>query len=382
MGLQSPYPQFESGRRLHRLQATGQNPGRFCVISARMGTIGSWVSLPRVSLPHNFDGLELLSLVNVLVSLILLGLVPVLIQWVARAIGYRRASGRSFKKLGRLGRVPEDVRPVADEIILERARRRGAKRRHDPAYAQMRTQPKPKFSEEQLHALKAARSSVRNEYLEHVRPGFYHYVIIFMVASVAGLVLEMVFMFITAGRTELRVGLVWGPFSPLYGFGACLLTMVLWNFRTAPTIHVFLVSALLGGGLEQTTGMLMENLFHAQSWTYLGLPDAITQWIAWRFLFGWGFIGLVWCRLIMPEVIYRIGEPGGRMQVALVAVLTTFLIVDMLATVYCFYRKSQRDLGIPPANVVDRYVDERFSDEFIERRFQNLVVGEQLEPNK
>ena len=318
---------------------------------------------------------------TVLLILMLVGIVYVAIQWATRTFGYRRASGRSFRRLALRGRVPDEMRELADEVVLDRQRRRAARKRHDPAYAQMRTKPKPRLSREQVKALKAARLEVRNEYLDHMHPGFYHYVILFMIASVAGLLLEMTWMFVSAGRTELRVGLVWGPFSPLYGFGAVLLTMALWNFREAPPVQVFFVSAALGGGLEQTTGMLMENLFHAQSWTYLGLPDAITQWVAWRFLFAWGVIGLVWCRFVMPEVIYRIGEPTSRAQVVVVALLTTFLVVDMLATVYCFYRKAQRDVGIPPASAVDAYVDEHFSDEFIANRFQNLVVGEDLAPN-
>ena len=63
------------------------------------------------------------------------------------------------------------------------------------------------------------------------------------------------------------------------------------------------------------------------------------------------------------------------------SLLTAFLILDMLMTVFCFYRKAQRDAGILPANSVEAYVDRHFSDEFIEDRFQNLVVGKDLAPN-
>lgn len=321
-------------------------------------------------------------MVSVLLILILVGLVVFFVQQAVRSIGYRHANGYSFRQLVRRGQVPQELHQSADEVILDRHRRRSARRHHDPAYSNMRTRPRRLLSTEQVKALRRAREAVRNEYLEHLHPGYYQYIIIFMVASVAGLVLEMLFMFITAGRTELRVGLVWGPFSPLYGFGAVLLTIVLWNFRTAPVMQVFFVSAVLGGGLEQTTGMLMENLFHAQSWTYIGLPDAITQWVAWRFLLAWGIIGIIWCRIVMPEVLYRIGEPTSRMQVVIVACMTTFLVIDMFATVFCFYRKAQRDVGIPPANPFEAYVDTRFSDEFIADRFQNLVVGKSLDPNK
>ena len=321
-------------------------------------------------------------MVTILLIVLALALAYVLVTRAVNARGYRLANGKSFRKLARRGKLPKEIADAADEVILDRQRRNSARLRHDPAYADLKTQPKPKLSSEQVKALKRARLNVRDEWLDHMRPGFYQYVIIFMVASVAGLILEMTWMLISSGRTELRVGLVWGPFSPLYGFGACLLTMVLWNFRTAPKAQVFFISALLGGGLEQTTGMLMEDLFHAQSWTYIGLPDAITQWIAWRFLFAWGVLGLVWCRVVMPEVIYRIGEPTNRRQIVIVSLMTAFLVVDMLATVFCFYRKACRDAGIPPHNAVEEYVDSRFNDEFIANRFQNLVVGEDLEPNK
>ena len=321
-------------------------------------------------------------MVTILLIVLALALAYVLVTRAVNARGYRLANGKSFRKLARRGKLPKEIADAADEVILDRQRRNSARLRHDPAYADLKTQPKPKLSSEQVKALKRARLNVRDEWLDHMRPGFYQYVIIFMVASAAGLILEMTWMLISSGRTELRAGLVWGPFSPLYGFGACLLTMVLWNFRTAPKTQVFFISALLGGGLEQTTGMLMEDLFHAQSWTYIGLPDAITQWIAWRFLFAWGVLGLVWCRVVMPEVIYRIGEPTNRRQIVIVSLMTAFLVVDMLATVFCFYRKACRDAGIPPHNSVEEYVDSRFNDEFIANRFQNLVVGEDLEPNK
>ena len=321
-------------------------------------------------------------MITILLIILAIVLAYVCVSHVVRAVGYRLARGRSFRKLAHRGKVSPEVAASADEVILDRQRRRSARKSHDPAYANLKTKARPKLSAEQVQVLREARREVRDEWLDQMTPGLYHYVIIFTVASIAGLILEMVWMFVSSGRTELRVGLVWGPFSPIYGCGACLLTMVLWRFRTASNLHIFVVSALLGGGLEQTGGMVMENLFHAQSWTYLGLPDAITQWIAWRFLFAWGVLGLVWCRIVMPEVIYRIGEPTNRMQVVFVTIMMAFLVLDVLMTFLCFYRKTERDAGVPAQNAIESYIDWRYNDQFIAGRFQNLVIGEDLEPNK
>lgn len=311
-------------------------------------------------------------MVNTLVVIIMLAALVLGTRYVVHSVELRLAKGKHFRQTLDDAHTPQDVRDTLHKIEQhEKARKRTGSH----------TSTRPRLSREQKQSLRIARKKARDAYLDETRPGLYHYVIIFVIASFLGLVIEMTFMAITSGRTESRVGLVWGPFSPLYGFGACLLTMVLWNFRHSPWYQVFFVSSVLGGGLEQLTGMLMNYFGHAQSWTYIGLPDALTQWIAWRFLIMWGFIGLFWSKIAMPEIIYRIGEPTSRMQVFFIGVLTAALILDMCATLYCFYRKGQRDAGVAPANIVDVYVDKHFSNEFIEDRFENLVVDQQLAPN-
>ena len=187
-------------------------------------------------------------------------------------------------------------------------------------------------------------------------------------------------MLVTAGLTQSRVGLVWGPFSPLYGFGATFLTVVSFELRKhhATWWQIFLSAVVIGGSLEQVTGWGMETLFHAQSWTYSYLPDAITQWVAWRFLFFWGVIGLVWSKVVMPELLYRIGEPTTRRQIVFTALLAAYLTADISMTLVCFNRQAARDRGVPARGAFEEWVDEHYSDEWIASRFQNLVVGQQL----
>lgn len=89
---------------------------------------------------------------------------------------------------------------------------------------------------EKIHSTKVKRES----YLDAMHMGWYQVVILFVVGSMAGLLLEEIWMLITAGLTESRVGLVWGPFSPLYGAGAVLLTLISYQLRRrhAPNVVV------------------------------------------------------------------------------------------------------------------------------------------------
>lgn len=274
-------------------------------------------------------------------------------------------AGRSFKKLLRQGRIDAGV--YADAVWSE-VNRFGHKKL------------RAKISKEQQRVIRDARRQLRDDFLNDNRPGFYQYLIIFLVASVLGLILETIWMFVAYGVLESRVGLVWGPFSPLYGCGAVLLTVVLWRLRDQPTWMIFLISAGLGGILEQLAGWSMETVMHAWSWSYLHFPDHITQWVAWRFLIVWGLLGVAWCKVIMPELLYRIGEPTSRRQAVVVSFLTAFIALDIAMTVACFWRAGKREEGVPPQNVFEEYVDRHFGDEFIKGKFENLKMDSDERP--
>ena len=229
-----------------------------------------------------------------------------------------------------------------------------------------------------LFARWRASAAAVDEYLDHLHLSWYQVVILFFLGSMAGLLIEEVWMLATAGLTENRVGLVWGPFSPLYGLGAVLLTLLSFFLRSrgARAWQVFLVSALVGGVLEQLTGWSMSTFFDAESWTYLHLPDHITQWVAWRFLAFWGLLGLTWSRAVMPRLLYQIGMPTTRRQAVFVTLVAVYLVADIAMTLVCFDRKTERDAGVPPANAFEQWVDTNYSDEFIAARFENLKIGD------
>ena len=245
-----------------------------------------------------------------------------------------------------------------------------------------KTHSKPKLTWEQRREIAKADLEFRDRYLDKLNLGFYQIVIIFVIGSFLGLIIEEIWMYATAGLTEGRYGLVWGPFSPLYGTGAVILTLVCWPMRQkhAKWWVIFLVSVVLGGLLEQLTGWSMMIFFHAESWSYLHLPDHITQWVAWRFLFFWGLIGLVWCNVLMPTLVYAIGQPTTRRQVIFISLLAVYLVADISMTIICFQRQNMRDAGVPPQNAFEQWVDTNYSDEFIESRFENLTIDKSGNP--
>ena len=65
---------------------------------------------------------------------------------------------------------------------------------------------------------------------------------LFVAGSVFGLVVETAFHAIVYGGYESRAGLVWGPFSPIYGVGAGVLTVSLNRFYHSHNLIIFLIA--------------------------------------------------------------------------------------------------------------------------------------------
>ncbi len=67
------------------------------------------------------------------------------------------------------------------------------------------------------------------------------------------------------GVYEERAGFLFGPFSPIYGFGACIITTILNKFTNKNFIIIFIISALLGGFFEYFVSVYLEVCFGIQS---------------------------------------------------------------------------------------------------------------------
>ncbi|MDI9591273.1 MAG: putative ABC transporter permease [Acidobacteriota bacterium] len=236
---------------------------------------------------------------------------------------------------------------------------------------------RPRLTRRQRRYVRKAEALARERYLATMHLNWFHVVSVFLIASFLGLVIEQLYTYAVYGLTESRVGLVWGPFSPLYGFGAVLLTLICWALRrrSAPWWAIFATGVVVGGVLEQATGWGMETLFHASSWDYTGYPGALSKWVSVPYLFFWGALGLFWEQVIMPDVLYRIGMPSTVRQVVFVAMLALYIASDIFMTVACFGRMAARDQGVPAQTPFQEWIDMHYSDRFIAGRFQNLVVS-------
>ncbi len=107
----------------------------------------------------------------------------------------------------------------------------------------------------------------------YIQLNFFNLFWVFMVCCVLGLIIEVIYHMVVVdpGVYQDRAGLLFGPFSPIYGCGAVLLTIALNRFYKANPIIIFIVSAIIGGVFEAFVSWFMQTAFGAVAWDYTGM---------------------------------------------------------------------------------------------------------------
>ena len=195
---------------------------------------------------------------------------------------------------------------------------------------------------------------------------------LFVFGSFIGTILETIWAFCVDGHFEMCVGMVYGPFIPVYGGGACFLTAALYKLYKLNDTLVFVISAFVGAGFEYFCSWLQEQMFGTVSWDYSDTPFNLDGRTNLMYALIWGFLGLVWVRYLYPwtaKLIEKIPKRAG-------AIITTFLIVFMafngFMSVTATARWTQRTERVPASNSFEEYLDEKFDNEKMEFLFPGM----------
>lgn len=201
---------------------------------------------------------------------------------------------------------------------------------------------------------------------------------IFFLGSILGVVIETLFCLMTRGHYENRVGVIWGPFNPVYGFGCVALTLGLYFLRFHRDLHILFFGAIIGNAVEYFCSWAQEQVFGSTSWDYSSMPYNINGRICLLYGLFWGILACYWIKNIFPLLnawILRIPQRIGK---ALTWVLCVLLCADMALSAWAVLRWVERDQGTPPRNAVERFFDARFGDERMQMLFPNMTFTSEL----
>ena len=204
---------------------------------------------------------------------------------------------------------------------------------------------------------------------------FYKLACLFFIGAFLGDIIETIFCRLTAGVWMSRSSVVYGPFSIVWGFGAVLLTAILYRYRDRSDSFVFLFGTVLGGAYEYICSVLSELVFGTVFWDYSHLPFNLGGRINLLYCFFWGIAAVMWLKLCYPRLSNLIEKLPMRVGKILTWVLIVFMAINMLISALALGRYTQRNTTPDPEpTALGQLLDQRFPDERMERIYPNAII--------
>lgn len=198
---------------------------------------------------------------------------------------------------------------------------------------------------------------------------------VFLVSSMLGAGIEMVFCRVTGGVWMNRSSLLYGPFSVVWGFGAVVLTVVLQRLAQKPDRHVFLAGCIVGGVYEYLCSVFTEYVFGTVFWDYSHMPLNLGGRINLMYCIFWGLLAVLWLRVLYPPMdraIERIPPLTGKI---ITWILIGLMLCNALLTSSAMLRyTARRTAPSESTNIIEQFLDDRYPDSYMEQRWPNMIV--------
>ena len=203
---------------------------------------------------------------------------------------------------------------------------------------------------------------------------FYKLVWIFIIGCIIGFCVEMIWCYINNGYFESRKGLLYGPFSPVYGFGGVLLTVSLYRLRSTNSLLVFIVSAVIGAAFEYACSLFQEMAFGTVSWEYSDTPLNLGGRTNLQYAIFWGLLGMIFIKSTYPFLSNLIEKLPNRLGKWLTWVFLIFMVLNMLVSAVAVRRWTDRRMGHEADNSFTQFIDKLYPDDFMEKVYPNMTV--------
>lgn len=205
---------------------------------------------------------------------------------------------------------------------------------------------------------------------------FFNLFWIFVVCSILGDVMESIFhvVVVDPGHWQDRAGLLFGPFSPIYGCGALLMTLFLNRLYKRNIILVFFLSAIIGGAFEYFVSVFMQYTFGAVAWDYTGQWLSIGGRTCGLAMCAWGALGVVWLRLLLPLLLKLIDLIPWNWRYTVTTIAALLMAADCVMSLQaldCWYERLAND---PVNSPIQHFYADHFDNAWMENRFQSMSI--------
>lgn len=192
------------------------------------------------------------------------------------------------------------------------------------------------------------------------------YFLLFLTYSFFGWCME-VCLKLSERKKFVNRGFLLGPYCPIYGCGAILITVLLSSFKDKPVI-LFVMSILLCGILEYITSFAMEKIFHLRWWDYSKKKFNVNGRVCLDTIIPFGILGMAIIYITNPFLLEKIYLLESNILTFMFYILLVVYIIDNIISLTTI-------LGI--RNTTRRINKENREDntEEITRKVKEILIG-------
>ena len=203
------------------------------------------------------------------------------------------------------------------------------------------------------------------------------YVMLFFSYSILGWCMEVLVKFIQYKRFINR-GFLIGPYCPIYGWGAILITLLLKKYINDPLV-LFIFGMIICSILEYFTSWIMEKVFHARWWDYSAKKFNINGRICLNTLIPFGLLGVLIMYVLNPFFIKIYGTFNITVLTSICITLSIIFAIDnvMSITILSKFKKDalllEKDNTEEMSAKVKKVLSEKsWGEKRLENAFPNL----------
>ena len=160
-------------------------------------------------------------------------------------------------------------------------------------------------------------------------------ILLFFTCAFAGWCMEVILKYRQFHRFINR-GFLTGPWLPIYGFGAVLITLSVELLSPYESSYgtTFMISFVVCGMVEYFASFFLEKIYHARWWDYSQKPMNLHGriWIGNLVLFGLAGVGITY--LVNPLLSKVFGGMSLRVRTIIAGILLAVFLVDLVVSLF------------------------------------------------
>lgn len=168
-------------------------------------------------------------------------------------------------------------------------------------------------------------------------------------------------------------GLLYFELSPIYGFGACLMIIIMLR-KPRKKSEYFWLGALLGGAFEYSVSYLQQMFTGTTSWNYshhfLNIGGRTTI----PFMLFWGLMCYILITKLYPFFSKEIEKIPYNLGNIIYYILLIVISLDMFLSFSACIRMGLRDKGYKPLTEYGQFLDKYYNNARMKKSYTNMVI--------